>query len=107
MTVLKLHFFPISLTYLSTHFFIERKVTGASFIVLSGALKTSSGLTAKSSIVDDGIMVQVSQDRMMSIRKSLNNMENIKIDCGPVGVDMPDETVHIKWVDADHAVNAG
>ena len=28
----------------------ERKVTGASFIVLSGALKTSSGLTAKSSI---------------------------------------------------------
>jgi len=85
----------------------ERKVTGASFIVLSGALKTSSGLTAKSSIVDDGIMVQVSQDRMMSIRKSLNNMENIKIDCGPVGVDTPDETVHIKWVDADHAVNAG
>jgi len=85
----------------------ERKVTGASFIVLSGALKTSSGLTAKSSIVDDGIMVQVSQDRMMSIRKSLNNMENIKIDCGPVGVDAPDETVHIKWVDGDHAVNAG
>ena len=58
-------------------------------------------------IVDDGIMVQVSQDRMMSIRKSLNNMENIKIDCGPVGVDTPDETVHIKWVDGDHAVNAG
>ena len=85
----------------------ERKVTGASFIVLSGALKTSSGLTAKSSIVDDGMMVQVSQDRMMSIRKSLNNMENIKIDCGPLGVDCPDETVHIKWVDADHAVNAG
>ena len=57
-------------------------MTGASFIVLSGALKKSSGLTAKSSIVDDGIMVQISQDRMTSIRKSLNSMENLKIDCG-------------------------
>ena len=35
-------------------------VTGASFVVLNGALKTSSGLSAKSSIVEDGIMVQVS-----------------------------------------------
>jgi MAD (mothers against decapentaplegic) interacting protein len=84
-----------------------RKVTGASFIVLNGALKSASGLTAKSSIVEDGIMVQVSQDRMMAIRKSLNSMEDIKIACGPVGSDTPDETVHIKWVDAHHSVNAG
>lgn len=75
--------------------------------MLSGALKKSTGLTAKSSIVDDGIMVQISQDRMMSIRKSLNNMESIKIDCGPVGSENPDETVHIKWVDAHHTINAG
>jgi len=84
-----------------------RKVTGASFIVLSGALKKSSGLTAKSSIVDDGIMVQISQDRMASIRKSLNSMENLKIDCGPLGSETPDETVYIKWVDAHQSVNAG
>ena len=82
-------------------------VTGASFIVLSGALKKSSGLTAKSSIVDDGIMVQISQDRMTSIRKSLNSMENLKIDCGPLGSESPDETVYIKWVDAHQSVNAG
>ena len=85
----------------------DRKVTGASFIVLSGALKTSTGLTAKSSIVDDGMMVQISQDRMMTVRKNLNDMENLRIDCGPVGADTPDETVLIKWVDSDHAVNAG
>lgn len=85
----------------------ERKVTGASFIVLSGALKKSTGLTAKSSIVDDGIMVQISQDRMMAIRKTLNSMENVKIDCGPTGVEAPDETVIIKWVDAHHSVNSG
>ena len=34
-------------------------MTGASFIVLNGALKSATGLTAKSSIIEDGIMVQV------------------------------------------------
>ena len=53
-------------------------------------------------------MVQISQDRMMSIRKNINNMENIKIDCGPIGSESsPDETVQIKWVDAPTSVNAG
>ncbi|MPC15575.1 Zinc finger FYVE domain-containing protein 16 [Portunus trituberculatus] len=33
-------------------------LTGASFIVFNGALKTTSGLSAKSSIVEDGLMVQ-------------------------------------------------
>lgn len=84
-----------------------RKVTGASFIVLNGALKSSAGLTAKSSIVEDGIMVQVSADRMLAIRKGLNNMEDTRIFCGPIGAEQPDETVLIKWVDASHTVNAG
>ena len=39
----------------------ERKLTGASFVVFNGALKTSANLTAKSSIVEDGLMVQVSR----------------------------------------------
>ena len=34
-------------------------VTGASFVVFNGALKSTANLTAKSSIVEDGIMVQV------------------------------------------------
>lgn len=83
------------------------KVTGASFVVLNGALKSSSGLTAKSSIVEDGIMVQVSQDRMLQIRKALNQMEDCQIDCGPVGAEKPDETVYIKWIENDKSVNAG
>jgi len=37
----------------------ERVVTGASFVVFNGALKSTANLTAKSSIVEDGIMVQV------------------------------------------------
>ncbi|CAH1995527.1 unnamed protein product [Acanthoscelides obtectus] len=35
-----------------------RKITGASFIVFNGALKSTSGLTAKSNIVEDGLMIQ-------------------------------------------------
>lgn len=52
-------------------------------------------------------MVQVSQERMMQIRKALNNMEDCRIDCGPVGADRPDETVYIKWIENDQSVNAG
>ncbi len=74
---------------------------------MNGALKSASGLTAKSSIVEDGIMVQVNQDRMVNLRKSLNNMEEIKIDCGPVGAETPDETVIFKWMSAYQSINAG
>ena len=52
-------------------------------------------------------MVQVSQERMLQIRKSLNNMEDCRIDCGPFGAEKPDETVYIKWIENDQSVNAG
>ena len=85
-------------------------VTGASFLVLNGALKSSSGLSAKSSIVEDGIMVQVSQDRMMEIRKALNKMSDVRIGCGPIAAgehEPPDETVYIKWTEKNPSINAG
>jgi len=44
--------------------FFTESVTGASFVVFNGALKTSSNLTAKSSIVEDGLMVQITPDTM-------------------------------------------
>ena len=94
--------------YTTAQFYIT--VTGASFLVLNGALKSSSGLSAKSSIVEDGIMVQVSQDRMMEIRKALNKMMDVKIDCGPVAaneIEAPDETVYIKWTDKNPSINSG
>lgn len=83
-------------------------VTGASFIVFNGALKSSSGMTAKSSIVEDGIMVQVSQERMIEIRKSLEKMEDFEIKCGPVNkVEQPDEIVAVKWVDKNPTLSPG
>lgn len=74
--------------------------------MFNGALKSSSGLTAKSSIVEDGLMVQVTSDRMTVIRKALHNMENYEIGCGPVG-QPPDEVINIKWLDDDRTVNLG
>jgi hypothetical protein len=46
-------------------------VTGASFVVFNGALKSSSGLKAKSSIVEDGLMVQVPAEVLASLKQNL------------------------------------
>ena len=35
---------------------------------------------------------------MLEIRKQLGQMEDVEIDCGPVGAASPDETVKIKWM---------
>ncbi len=84
-------------------------MTGASFVVFNGALKPSSGLSAKSSIVEDGIMVQVTQERMLEIRRSLEKMSDFCIPCGPAdrAETSPDERVQLKWVDGNRTVNTG
>ena len=50
---------------------------------------------------------QVLPDDMISIRRSLHNMESHTIGCGPAGAAQPDEVVRITWVDEDKAVNIG
>ena len=62
-------------------------------MVFNGALKSSANLTAKSSIVEDGLMVQVMPDHMTNILKTLRNMEDHTIGCGPVGAEQPDEVL--------------
>lgn len=83
-----------------------RKVTGASFIVLNGALKSSSGLTAKSSIVEDGLMIQILPEQMLTLRNALKNMKNFKINCGCIN-SQSDESVSILWTDNDVNFNNG
>ena len=75
--------------------------------MFSGALKSSSGLTAKSSIVEDGMMVQISQEKMMALRKALEKMENFDVPCGPVGGDDPEERILIRWIEQDLTLNTG
>ncbi|CAL4214579.1 unnamed protein product [Meganyctiphanes norvegica] len=84
-----------------------RRVTGASFIVFNGALKTTSGLLAKSSIVEDGLMVQIPGDMMTALRDALSNMRDFDIHCGPTHSLTPDEKVLIRWVQDDKNFNIG
>ncbi|XP_063229929.1 zinc finger FYVE domain-containing protein 9 [Bacillus rossius redtenbacheri] len=84
-----------------------RKVTGASFVVFNGALKSSLNLTAKSSIVEDGLMVQITADDMVALRTALRNMTDYTIGCGPSGAPAPDELVLVKWVADDKNFNVG
>ncbi|XP_037925366.1 LOW QUALITY PROTEIN: zinc finger FYVE domain-containing protein 9 [Hermetia illucens] len=85
-----------------------RKVTGASFLVLNGALKSSSGLQGKCSIVEDGLMVQILPAKMALVRTALQNRTDVEIVCGPVDADESQtETVNILWTDDDKEFNIG
>ncbi|XP_078526785.1 zinc finger FYVE domain-containing protein 9 [Lissotriton helveticus] len=84
-----------------------RKVTGASFFVFSGALKSSSGYLAKSSIVEDGVMIQITAENMDSLRQALREMKDFTITCGKADAEEAQEHVYIQWVDDDRNVNKG
>ena len=82
-------------------------MTGASFVVFNGALKSSSGLTGRSSIVEDGVMVQLLPDMLEALKQSMIRMENYVILCGK-RAEQPEETVTLKWVDQEPSpVNTG
>ncbi|EDV55457.1 zinc finger FYVE domain-containing protein 9 [Drosophila erecta] len=85
-----------------------RKITGASFFVLNEALKSSSGLSGKCSIVEDGLMVQIMPAKMEEVRQALRNQNDIDIVCGPIdATDDQSEIVSIKWVDNNRDINVG
>nr|XP_055041175.1 zinc finger FYVE domain-containing protein 9 isoform X3 [Misgurnus anguillicaudatus] len=84
-----------------------RRVTGSCFFVFSGALKASSGYMAKSSIVEDGLMVQVTMETMAELRRSLRDMKDFTITCGKLHPAERQEYVHIKWQDEEPRFNKG
>ncbi|XP_042722134.1 zinc finger FYVE domain-containing protein 16 [Lagopus leucura] len=84
-----------------------RKVTGASFVVFNGALKTSSEFLAKSSIVEDGLMVQITPETMESLRQALRDKKDFKITCGKVDGEGLKEYVDICWVEDEEKANKG
>ncbi|XP_022360459.1 zinc finger FYVE domain-containing protein 16 [Enhydra lutris kenyoni] len=84
-----------------------RKVTGASFVVFNGALKTSSGFLAKSSIVEDGLMVQITPETMDGLRLALREQKDFKITCGKVDAVDLREYVDICWIDSEENGNKG
>lgn len=77
-------------------------------MVLNGALKSTSGLSGKCSIVEDGLMIQILPNKMISIRKLLKDMKDIEIICGPIdGNEQQTESVCIRWVADDTEFNIG
>uniref|UniRef100_A0A8C3A7U2 Zinc finger, FYVE domain containing 16 n=1 Tax=Cyclopterus lumpus TaxID=8103 RepID=A0A8C3A7U2_CYCLU len=84
-----------------------RTVTGASFVVFNGALKASSGFIAKSSIVEDGLMVQIPPDTMEALRAALREQTDFVIPCGRNDGGELRENVSVRWVDLSSPVNTG
>ncbi|XP_001920918.3 zinc finger FYVE domain-containing protein 16 isoform X2 [Danio rerio] len=84
-----------------------RRVTGASFVVFNGALKASSGFIAKSSIVEDGLMVQIPPETMEGLRQALRDQNDFQIPCGKTDSEETRENVNVRWVDWTAPVNAG
>ncbi|XP_040027212.2 zinc finger FYVE domain-containing protein 9 isoform X1 [Gasterosteus aculeatus] len=84
-----------------------RKVTGACFFVFSGALKVSSGFLAKTSIVEDGVMIQITAETMDSLRQALRDMKDFSVTCGKADQQENQELVHIQWTEDDHDFNKG
>ncbi|XP_023671566.2 zinc finger FYVE domain-containing protein 9 isoform X1 [Paramormyrops kingsleyae] len=84
-----------------------RKVTGACFFVFSGALKVSSGYLAKSSIVEDGVMVQITAETMEALRQALREMKDFTITCGKADQQESQEHVYIQWLEDDRNFNKG
>ncbi|XP_068191210.1 zinc finger FYVE domain-containing protein 16 [Antennarius striatus] len=82
-----------------------RTVTGASFVVFNGALKASSGFIAKSSIVEDGLMVQIPPETMESLRTALREQTDFQIPCGRNDGGELRENVTVRWVDWSSPVN--
>jgi len=82
-------------------------VTGASFIVFNGALKQSSGLRAKSSIIEDGLMVQITAESMAALKQAMRDMKDYVIACGSITSEQADEFVAIEWVADEHNANTG
>ncbi|XP_030006432.1 zinc finger FYVE domain-containing protein 16 isoform X2 [Sphaeramia orbicularis] len=84
-----------------------RTVTGASFVVFNGALKASSGFIAKSSIVEDGLMVQIPPETMESLRAALREQTDFDIPCGRNDGGELRENVTVRWVNWSAPVNTG
>ncbi|XP_062279502.1 zinc finger FYVE domain-containing protein 9 [Scomber scombrus] len=84
-----------------------RKVTGSCFFIFSSALKAAAGYLAKSSIVEDGLMVQITVETMAELRRSLREMKDYTVTCGRLDQSDSQEIVCVQWVEEKCTVNKG
>uniref|UniRef100_A0A096LZ06 Zinc finger, FYVE domain containing 9b n=1 Tax=Poecilia formosa TaxID=48698 RepID=A0A096LZ06_POEFO len=91
---------------ISIHNQPRKEKCGCSFR-FSSALKASAGCLAKSSIVEDGLMVQVTVETMVEIRRSLREMKDYTVTCGRLDQPESRELVCLQWVEEKCTVNRG
>ncbi|XP_049444416.1 zinc finger FYVE domain-containing protein 9 isoform X1 [Epinephelus fuscoguttatus] len=84
-----------------------RKVTGSCFFIFSSALKATAGYLAKSSIVEDGLMVQITVETMAELRRSLREIKDYTVTCGRLDQSDSQELVCVQWVEEKCTVNKG
>ncbi|XP_033936350.1 zinc finger FYVE domain-containing protein 9 isoform X1 [Pseudochaenichthys georgianus] len=84
-----------------------RKVTGSCFFIFSSALKASAGYLAKSSIVEDGLMVQITVETMAELRRAMREMKDYTVTCGRLDQSESHELVCVQWVEDKCTVNKG
>ena len=86
------------------------KKIGASFVVFSGALKSSTGLNAKTSIVEDGILIQIPAHHVATLKTALKDKKDYVINCnkgsnGSTSDSSPSseesEVISLEWVPQD------
>ncbi|XP_050440718.1 zinc finger FYVE domain-containing protein 9 [Adelges cooleyi] len=78
-----------------------RQITGASFIALNGDLEDDAGTRWR--IVEDGVMVEMSTQKMILLRDALRTMKDFKLNCGT----NDEQTVIFHWTENDTNFNIG
>lgn len=79
--------------------------TGASFVVFSGALKGPG--EAKHSVVEDGVLVQLSPTSMGSLRTALRAMRDWHVPVVPASPGEEAGHIAVIWTEDDRPKNAG
>ncbi|KAL5243096.1 hypothetical protein ACI65C_010506 [Semiaphis heraclei] len=78
-----------------------RQITGASFIALNGDLEDEASTRWR--IVEDGVMVEMSSQKMALLRDALRLMKDFELNCGT----NDEQTVIFHWTEDDVNFNIG
>ncbi|KAG9509861.1 Zinc finger FYVE domain-containing protein 9 [Fragariocoptes setiger] len=85
---------------------IKIATVGASFVVFSGSLKTNQlGQTAKISVVEDGILVQVQSNTMTALRSAVRYMNPFDISTGTESRPGSLKSIKIAWENTTESVS--
>lgn len=76
-------------------------VTGASFIALNGDLEDEAGTRWR--IVEDGVMVEMSSQKMALLRDALRSMKDFEVNCKT----NDEQSVIFRWTEDDVNFNIG